>query len=135
MEGKVKDDYRVKITYKNEKMETVCERDYSLEEYLSVLRLDLLRLIIDVEDMGYAMTNGAPKEMWSKEVLTIFGKIRHKILDKAGEIERLPKNMRINQHEDDSVSVSVADEDKETITSWIAKLFQNSKLENINKEE
>ena len=34
-----------------------------------------------------------------------------------------------------SVSVSVADEDKETITSWIAKLFQNSKLENMNKEE
>lgn len=120
----MKDECRVQITYRNENLETVCERDYSLEEYLSILRLDLLRIIMDVEDFGYALTSGKPKEMWSQEAQGVFGKIRHKILDKAGEIERLPQNMRINKNPDDSVTVSIEDNDKDTITTWIAKLFQ-----------
>lgn len=87
---------------------------------------------MDVEDLVYAINGNMPKELWNQETLGLFNRIRHKLLDKAGEIERLPKNMRLRQNEDDSVDVRVEDENKETLTGWITKVFQNSKS---NKEE
>lgn len=125
-------DCRVKIVYRNEKLETVCERDYSLSEYSAVLRLDLLKIIMDVEDLLYISTGGLPKEMWPSDVLAQFNKIRHKLLDKAGEIERLPKNMKLRQVTDDTVDVMVEDNGKETLTGWITKIFQWAKTD---KEE
>lgn len=55
-----------------------------------MLSLDLKRVITDVEDLIYTINGGCPKDEWDKETLALFSKIRSKILDKAGEIDRLP---------------------------------------------
>ena len=58
-----------------------------------MIRVDLLRLITDVEDMVYRMNRNKPKEEWSDESWETFCRIKHKILDKAGDIGRLPDNV------------------------------------------
>lgn len=55
--------------------------------------MDLKRIITDVEDMIYAMNNNLPKEEWGENELMAFAKIRSKILDKAGEVARLPESI------------------------------------------
>ena len=86
-------DIGVKITYRNEKMEPIYEEMYGLNDYTDMLRLDLLRLITDVEDLVYEMNGQKSKEEWTDASYTAFCKIRHKLLDKAGEIGRMPENM------------------------------------------
>lgn len=83
----------VKVTYRNEKLDPVYEKSYSLREYTEMIRADLLRLITDVEDMVYRMNGNKPKEEWSDESWEAFCRIKHKILDKAGDIGRLPDNV------------------------------------------
>lgn len=59
-----------------------------------MLSLDLKRIITDIEDLVY-MTNGnKSKDDWNETELMAFNKIKHKILDKAGEIGRLPENIQ-----------------------------------------
>lgn len=62
-----------------------------------MLRLDLLRVISDVEDLVYRLNDHKPKSEWNDEVWSAFCHIKHKILDKAGDIGRLPENI----HEQD----------------------------------
>lgn len=49
-------------------------------------------MISDVEAMIYEWM-GLPREHWDDETWTAFTAIRHKLLDKAGEITRLPENL------------------------------------------
>lgn len=84
---------RAKVTYKNRNMEPVYECDYPLKDYTDVLSMDLKKLISDVEDLVYLVNGSKPKEEWSDAELVCFNKIRCKLLDKAGELTRLPDSI------------------------------------------
>lgn len=60
-----------------------------------MLKLDLFRLISDVEDLVYVMNGYRPRAEWTDESWARFNAIRHKMLDKAGDIGRLHENLRI----------------------------------------
>jgi len=83
----------VKVVYRNKEMEPVYTKTYSLKEYTDMLRTDLLRLVTDVEDLCYAANGNKDKEEWTDETFAAFNKIKHKLLDKAGDIGRLPENI------------------------------------------
>jgi hypothetical protein len=83
----------VKVTYRNAQLEPVYEKSYSINDYTEMLRMDLLRLISDVEDLVYVATDNKPKDEWSDGLWAAFYKIKHKLLDKAGDIGRLPGNL------------------------------------------
>lgn len=83
----------VRIVYRNAKMEPVCTKCYDLREYTDMLRNDLLRIITDVEDMAYQSNDGKEKDEWPDAAWMTFCKIKHKILDKAGDIGRLPETI------------------------------------------
>lgn len=73
-----------------------------------MIRTDLLRLITDVEDMAYHANDNKPKEEWTDESWSTFCKIKHKLLDKAGDIGRLPDNQFEYAEKDNSLSEFVA---------------------------
>ena len=83
----------VRVTYRNYDLEQVYTKTYSFREYTEMLHTDLLRLITDIEDLCYTVNNGKPKEEWTDESFTAFNKIKHKLLDKAGDIGRMPENL------------------------------------------
>ena len=112
----------VNISYKNSKQETVCKKTYTLEEYTELMHADQLRLISDVEDMAYKLNQGKPKEEWSDESWSSFCCIKHKLLDKAGEIERLPQNLV--EYKCDTIK-----EDDENISSFVARIFNDGKIQ------
>jgi hypothetical protein len=85
----------VTVTYRNESLVPVCQREYPLDEYTSIIKNDIMRIITDVEDTIYDIT-GQKKSEWPSGVLLKFEKIKHKLLDKAGEIGRLTGNMTYN---------------------------------------
>lgn len=86
------DDLTVKVVYLNRNLEQVNEKTYSLKDYVKSTKLELMRIIMDVEDLVYQLL-GESKDNWTKETLDAFNKIRHKILDQANAIERLPQNL------------------------------------------
>ena len=104
----------VNISYKNSKLETVCNKTYTLSEYTQMMQIDLLRLISDVEDMAYKLNQGKPKSEWTDDSWAAFCCIKHKLLDKAGEIGRLPQNIVEYQGEDAS---------DEGLTGFVARVF------------
>lgn len=81
---------KAEVVYKNKQLNPVSRCVYPLEDYTAMLSLDLKRIITDVEDLIYVLNKNRPKEEWGDMELSAFGKIRSKILDKAGEVERLP---------------------------------------------
>lgn len=83
----------VRVVYRNRNMTPTSAKTYTLQEYTGMLREDLLRLVTNVEDLCYEVNNNRPKEEWSEETFTAFNKIKHKLLDKAGEIGRMPENL------------------------------------------
>ena len=83
----------VRVVYRNKEMNPVYTKTYSLQEYTEMLRVDLLRLVTDIEDLCYVANGNKDKEEWSDETFAAFNKIKHKLLDKAGDIGRLPENM------------------------------------------
>lgn len=83
----------VKITYRNSKLEPVCTEVYGLHEYTGMIRQGLLRLITDIEVAFYVATGNKPQDEWPDDVWTSYLHIKHKILDKAGDIGRLPDNI------------------------------------------
>ena len=86
-------DLGIKVTYRNRDLENVYTKTYSFCEYTEMLHADLLRLVTDIEDLCYTMNGGKPKEEWTDESFAAFNKIKHKLLDKAGDIGRMPENM------------------------------------------
>ena len=83
--------YGVKVVYRNAKMERVDEKVYRLEDYTALLRNDLLRIVTDVEDVLYAANGNAAKDQWDDNTWAAFCRLKHRILDKAGSIGRLPE--------------------------------------------
>lgn len=80
----------VRMTRKNRDMETVSEEEYPLQDFVELMRQDLQRVITDVESLVYHTTN-KPREEWDDETWAAFTRIRHRLLDKAGDIGRLPE--------------------------------------------
>ncbi len=73
-----------------------------------MVRADLLRLITDVEDLVYQANGNKPKNEWTDESWAAFCRIKHKLLDKAGDIGRLPDNQFEYTEKENSLSEFVA---------------------------
>ena len=89
-------DWTVKIEFKNENLETVVEKEYDFVQYTDMLQLELKRIIMDIEDAFYEFSGCAQKEDWDDDLKQRFKKIRHKLLDQANAIKRLPQNLTHN---------------------------------------
>lgn len=83
----------VRVTYRDKDLRPTYTRTYTLPEYAESMRSDLQGLVGEVETLGYLANGNKPKEEWSDESFAAFTRIKHKLLDKAGEIGRLPSNM------------------------------------------
>lgn len=83
----------VKVTYRNARMEPVDTRLYSLEDYTAMLKNDIQKVITDIEDAFYIASGNKHKDEWPDEVWGSFIRIKHKLLDKAGDIGRIPDNI------------------------------------------
>lgn len=83
----------VKVTYRNARLEPVSTQLYALEDYTDMLRNDLLKIISDMEDSFYIACGNKHRDEWPDELWSSFTRIKHKILDKAGDIGRLPDNI------------------------------------------
>ena len=86
-------DFIVNIEYKNENLETVVEKEYDFLNYTEMLHLELMRLLMEIEESFYYFSDYKQKEEWTPEAQMRFKKIRHKMLDEANAIKRLPHNL------------------------------------------
>jgi len=98
-------EFVVKIEYKNKNLETVVEKEYDLISYTEMLNLELMRLIMEVEDAFYVFSGNKQKEDWPPELTERFKKIRHKMLDTANSIKRLPQNLSFRGIKADQVTM------------------------------
>ena len=87
----------IRVTYRKKNMEPTYSKVYSITEYTEMLRTDLLRLVTDVEELCYAANCNKPKEEWTDETFSGFSKIKHKLLDKAGDVGRIPENLVVKE--------------------------------------
>lgn len=83
----------VRVTYRDKDLKPTYTRTYSLPEYTEMIRSDITNLISEVEKMAYIANDNKPKEEWSDESFSLFNRIKHRLLDKAGEISRIPENL------------------------------------------
>jgi hypothetical protein len=86
-------DFKVTVEYKNQNMETVVEKEYDFISYTEMIHIALMKIIAEIEDAFYSFSDGKQKEDWSPEMVERFKKIRHKLLDQANAIKRLPQNL------------------------------------------
>ncbi len=86
-------DFTVQIDYMNRNMDHVDRKQYLFNEYTGMLELEIKRLILDVEDAFYKLEDDKQKDEWSAEAKQSFGRIRHKLLDIANAVGRLPKTL------------------------------------------
>jgi len=86
-------DFTVLIDYLNKNMEQISQKKYSFQEYTNMLELEIKRLILDVEDAFYKLEDGKQKADWKEDTTQNFNKIRHKLLDVANAVGRLPKTL------------------------------------------
>lgn len=98
-------DFKVKIEYKNKDLETVIEKDYDFPQYTDLLNAELMRIIAEIEDSFYWFT-GKKKEDWDEDTKKRFQHIRHKLLDQANAIKRLPQTLSYKGIAAGSVSFS-----------------------------
>lgn len=89
----------VNVVYRDKDLRPIYTKTYELGEYASVIRADLQSLVGDVETLGYIANDNQPKEEWSDESFALFNRIKHKLLDKAGEIGRLTSNITVRTSE------------------------------------
>jgi hypothetical protein len=86
-------DISVKVSYKNKKLEKVKDCTYDFSEYTEMIYFELMRVIMDIEDVFYRLEDSKAKDQWDEQNTVDFQKIRHKILDQANAIKRLPQNV------------------------------------------
>ena len=92
-------DIGIRVTYKDKDLRPIYTKTYSLGQYTDMIRADILRLITDVENLCYDQNSGNDKSKWPEATLEDFNKIKHKMLDKAGDIGRIPENIIIRTNE------------------------------------
>lgn len=86
-------DFKVKIPYRNQAMEVVVEKEYDFIDYTMLINLDLKRILGDIEEAFTYFNDGKPKDEWTEESSSRFSVIRHKMLDQANAVRRLPENL------------------------------------------
>ena len=86
-------DLSVHITHRNSKLQPVADEYYRLDEYAVLLGNDILRMISDVEDLIYTTTGGVQRDEWPDEIWSKYSRLKHKMLDAAGSVKRLPDNL------------------------------------------
>jgi hypothetical protein len=86
-------DYTVDVIYKNRSLESVSKRTYPLIDYCQEQKLNLMHIITDVENAFYDLQDNKSKDEWNPDAIETFQRIRHRLLDVANGIERLPKNL------------------------------------------
>lgn len=89
----------VRVTFRDKDLKPTYTKTYTLPEYADAMRTDLQNLVGEVETLGYIANGNKPKEEWSDESFALFTRIKHKLLDKAGEIGRLTSNMTLRTRE------------------------------------
>lgn len=87
-------DYTVNIVYKNRSLESVSQKSYPLSDYCQEQKLNLMHVITDVENAFYTLQEDRSKDEWTPEAVETFQRIRHKLLDAANSIVRLPQNLQ-----------------------------------------
>ncbi len=86
-------DWTVRVEYKNNNMETIVEKEYDFLQYVEMLDLGLKGILVDVENAFYALQDNKQKDDWSEDATNRFKAIRHKLLDKANAVRRLPRTL------------------------------------------
>ena len=99
-------DFTVKVAYRSKDMQELREWTYDFKQYTEMMKRELMRIIMEVEDTIYHLQGGQSKESWDTETMEHFQKIRHKLLDQANAIERLPQNLHYKGVSCASVSLS-----------------------------
>jgi len=89
----------VRVTYRDKDLQPTYTKTYTLPEYVDTIRADLQGLVGEVETLGYIANKNKPKDEWSDESFAVFSRIKHKLLDKAGEIGRLTSNLTLRTRE------------------------------------
>ena len=89
----MKKNLNVKITYRNSRLEPVNTQLYSLSDYTGMLRSDILKVITDIEDAFYVATGNKHRDEWPDDVWSVFARVKHKLLDKANDIGRIPDSL------------------------------------------
>ena len=99
-------DFKVKISYKNKDMETVVEKEYDFLDYTMLINLDLKKILGLIENAFVYLSDGKTKESWPKETTERFNEIRHKLLDQANAIRRLPETLSYKGISANTISLS-----------------------------
>lgn len=89
----MKNNLKVNVVYRDKNLDPTYERSYFLRDYTDMIRMNLIRVISDVEDLIYTMSDNKTKQEWPDSVWVKFQHIKHKILDNAGSIGRLPDDI------------------------------------------
>ena len=99
-------DWIVKIEYKNKKLEKVIEKEYPFDQYTDLIGSELMGVITDVENAFYEFEGGKQRDEWSDRSKTMFNGIKHKLLDHANSIRRLPSTLNYKGIPANTVSFS-----------------------------
>ena len=83
----------VKVAYRNKDTGNTDEWTYDFQQYAEMKKREIMRIIMEVEDVIYHMQGGNSKDDWDSQTMERFQRIRHKLLDQANAIERLPRNL------------------------------------------
>lgn len=87
-------DYTVNIVYKNRSLENVNQKSYPFVDYCQEQKLNLMHVITDVENAFYVLQDNKNKDEWSPEAVEAFQRVRHRLLDAANSMVRLPQNLQ-----------------------------------------
>ena len=87
-------DFSVTVTYYNRDSQDFVSQTYGFVEYTEMLKLELMRIIMNVEDAFYRFNDEKPQEEWDPKSIKEFAHIRRKILDQANAVARMPKTVR-----------------------------------------
>ena len=99
-------DFTVKVAYRNKETSELREWTYDFKQYTEMMKRELMRIIMEVEDTIYHLQGSRSKEEWDTETMEHFQKIRHKLLDQANAIERLPQSLHYKGVSCSAINVS-----------------------------
>lgn len=99
----MKNNLKVNVVYRDKNLDPTYERSYFLRDYTDMIRMNLIRVISDVEDLIYMMNENKTKQEWPDNIWVKFQHIKHKILDNAGSIGRLPDDIGGEDNEETAV--------------------------------
>lgn len=99
-------DFTVKVSYRNRDTTDLREWSYDFKQYTEMMKREIMRVIMDVEDIIYHLQGSRAKEDWDTETIDRFQKVRHKLLDQANAIERLPTSLHYKGVSCASINVS-----------------------------